>query len=333
MIRRSILLSSRDRRELLLCCLLGIGAGLLIDLLVSLPWLLRQPQAQKQPMFGLVLGLSLGLGILLGLLLFLRRELLQPINMLMKALPRRLNQHHPQPWASVELEVGIAPLQLLAHRINRLLETLRSTTEARRQRLDGLAHDIRGPLTRLLHRVDSLQAQGGADPQVVAGLQADLQALLALDRELDAIAISPPQPPQRQRIELSALCRRLARSYASGQVEVSVPVLQLWVDRHLLRRSLNNLIDNALEYGGPPVVLSLHQSANRVEILVDDHGAAASPMAADSLPRMHQGLGLAIATSFCRQHGGTLTLARSPLGGLQVRLQIGRQALAEGDAP
>jgi two-component system osmolarity sensor histidine kinase EnvZ len=332
MSKRSILLSSRDRRELLLCCLLGIGAVLLVDLLVSLSLLLlRQPQILTLPMVGLVLGLSVGLGVLLGLLVFLRRELLQPINTLLTALPRRLNQRQTLPWASLELDAGIAPLQLLAYRINRLLESLRSTSESRQQRLDGLAHDIRGPLTRLLHRIEWLEAQGGADPQVVAGLQADLQALLDLDRELDAIAIGPALPSQRQRVELDGLCRKLAQSYGAGQVQVSVPPLQLWVDRHLLRRSLNNLIDNALEYGAPPVVLSLRQSAHHLEILVDDHGAAAG--AGPSLPRIHRGLGLAIATSFCRQHGGTLALGRSPLGGLQVQLQISTQALVDGDVP
>lgn len=161
MSKRSILLSSRDRRELLLCCLLGIGAVLLVDLLMSLSLLLlRQPQILTLPMVGLVLGLSVGLGVLLGLLVFLRRELLQPINTLLTALPRRLNQRQTLPWASLELDAGIAPLQLLAYRINRLLESLRSTSESRQQRLDGLAHDIRGPLTRLLHRIERLEAQG-----------------------------------------------------------------------------------------------------------------------------------------------------------------------------
>ena len=90
---------------------------------------------------------------------------------------------------------GIAPWLLLSHRINLLLETLNRKTEARQRRLDGIAHDMRGPLTRLQLRVEALQHGGEFHPDVLAGLQADLNALLALDRDLDAIAIKPPDRP------------------------------------------------------------------------------------------------------------------------------------------
>ena len=90
---------------------------------------------------------------------------------------------------------GIAPWLLLSHRINLLLETLNRKTEARQRRLDGIAHDMRGPITRLQLRVEALQHGEKFHPDVLAGLQADRNALLALDRDLDAIAIKPPDRP------------------------------------------------------------------------------------------------------------------------------------------
>ena len=36
--------------------------------------------------------------------------------------------------------------------------------------------------------------EGNFTPTILAGLQADLNALLVLDRDLDAIAIKPPDP-------------------------------------------------------------------------------------------------------------------------------------------
>jgi len=324
--RRSVLLNAKDRKQLLVCCLFGVAVSVV---LVMAGLALRHVLGHGNPDWDLVFGLSFSLGMLLGLLLFLWRQLWQPLNELLIALPLLLRHR-----VRLDLGRGIAPLLLLSHRINLLLEKLNRNTEARQRRLDGIAHDIRGPLTRLQVRVEALQHGGRFDPDTLAGLQADLSALVALDRDLDAIAIKPPDPPPRQEVNLQAFCQKLAKSYGKDRVQITIPPVCLRLDRHLLQRSLNNLIDNALEYGSPPVVVSLENGADLIAINVDDHGLA--PVASNGapspsrlpIPSIHRGLGLAIAESFCRQHGGRLVLARSPLGGLQVGLQLGKHTLA-----
>ncbi len=327
--RRSVLLNAQDRQQLLVCCLIGIAGGVM---LVAAGLALRQVLGHATPDWDLVVGLSFSLGILLGLLLFLRRQLWQPLNELLMALPL-LVRHRVR----LDLGHGIAPLLLLSHRINLLLETLNRKSEARQRRLDGIAHDIRGPLTRLQLRVEALQHGGGFDPDALAGLQADLNALLALDRDLDGITIQPSKPPTHHVVNLEAFCRKLAKSYGPDRVQIAMPPVCLRLDSHLLQRSLNNLIDNALAYGSPPVVVSLETGADHIAINVDDHGPAPlpplegqAPPAPSSSPiaPIHRGLGLAIAEGFCRQHGGRLVLGRSRLGGLQVGLQLGRYTLA-----
>ena len=316
--RRSVLLNAKDRKQLLVCCVVGIAGGVV---LVAAGLALRHLLGHALPDWDLVAGLSFSLGLLLGLLLFLWRQLWQPLNELLLALPL-LVRHRVR----LDLGHGIAPLVLLSHRINLLLETLNRKTEARQRRLDGIAHDIRGPLTRLQLRVEALQRGGVVGPDTLAGLQADLNALLALDRDLDAIAIKPPDPPARHQVNLESFCRKLAMSYGPDRVQITIPPVWLRLDRHLLQRSLNNLIDNALAYGSPPVVVSLENGADHIVINVDDHGA---PNVEDrGAPPIHRGLGLAIAEGFCRQHGGRLVVGRSRLGGLQVGLQLGKHTLA-----
>ena len=337
--RRSALLNARDRQALLACCLLGVAVSVL---LVVLGLLLRHSLGHGNPDWDLVLGFSFSLGILLGLLLFLQRQLWQPLNELLTALPLLLRYR-----VRLDLGRGIAPLRLLSHRINLLLEKLNRKTEARQRHLDGIAHDIRGPLTRLQLRVEALQREDVFDPDMLAGLQADLSTLLALDRDLDAIALKPPASPPRQRVNLEAFCQKVAKSYGADRVLITLPPVCVRVDRHLLQRSLNNLIDNALEYGSPPVVLSLEEGAHHIAINVDDHGLNPGPnhgpnhgidpgegiqrpaLSSLSMPKIHRGLGLAIAESFCKQHGGRLVLGRSHLGGLQVGLLLGRHILAK----
>jgi two-component system osmolarity sensor histidine kinase EnvZ len=327
--RRSVLLNAQDRKHLLVCCLVGIALGVVV---VVAGLVLRHLLGHGAPDWDLVVGLSFSLGILLGLLLFLWRQLWRPLNELLMALPL-LVRHRVR----LDLGHGIAPLLLLSHRINLLLETLNRKTEARQRRLDGIAHDIRGPLTRLQLRVEALQHGGGFDPDALAGLQADLNALLALDRDLDAIAIKPSDLPTHDQVNLEAFCRNLAKSYGPDRVQITIPPVCLRLDRHLLQRSLNNLIDNALAYGSPPVVVSLENGADHIAINVDDHGAPPStplegqgtPAPSSSpIPPIHRGLGLTIAEGFCRRHGGRLVVGRSRLGGLRVGLQLGRHTLA-----
>ena len=327
--RKSVLLNAQDRKHLLVCCLVGIALGVVM---VVAGLVLRHFLGHGTPDWDLVVGLSFSLGILLGLLLFLWRQLWQPLNELLRALPL-LVRHRVR----LDLGHGIAPLLLLSHRINLLLETLNRKTEARQRHLDGIAHDIRGPLTRLQLRVEALQHGEGFDADALAGLQADLNALLALDRDLDAIAIKPSDPPTIHQVNLEAFCRKLAKSYGPDRVQITIPPVSLRLDRHLLQRSLNNLIDNALAYGSPPVVVSLENGADHIAINVDDHGAPPVPTldgqglpspSSSPTPPIHRGLGLAIAEGFCRQHGGRLVLGRSRLGGLQVGLQLGKHTLA-----
>jgi two-component system osmolarity sensor histidine kinase EnvZ len=318
--KRPMLLSGRDRRKLLIACALGSSAAFAVVLLALL--LL---QLSGRSLVGMVGGLLVVLAIVLGALMgavgFLQREFWLPLNQLLTTLPRRSSQE-----VTLVLDGGIAPLQLLSHRINGLLHQMQNAAASRQRQFDDLAHDIRGPLTRLLLRVETLRDQDTHDPELVAGLEADLEALVALDQELGEIGEQMIRPPQRERLLLEPFCQEIARSYGPPLVLVEIPAtLSGWVDRRLLQRTLHNLIENALEHGGAPVRITAHPSGAGTVIQLDDSGKAglASPLGVPLLPPPHQGLGLAIARSCCRSHGGELVLGASPQGGWQVQLGLG----------
>ncbi|MCP9832219.1 HAMP domain-containing histidine kinase [Synechococcus sp. HJ21-Hayes] len=318
--KRAVLFSSRDRRELLIACALGMTFALLL-LLLALLLLQRSGLSLVATSGALLVVLAIVLGGLMGVVTFLQRELWQPLNQLLKALPRRPSQE-----VSLVLDGGIAPLQLLSHRINGLLHQMQCAAANRQRQFDDLAHDIRGPLTRLLLRVETLRDQDTHDPELVAGLEADLEALVALDQELGEIGEQGISPPPRERLPLERFCREIARSYGPRLVVVEIPAtLSGWVDRRLLQRTLHNLIENALEHGGAPVRITARPSGPGTVIQLDDTGKAglASPLSVPLLPPPHHGLGLAIARSFCRSHGGELQVGTSPQGGWQVQLRLG----------
>lgn len=231
------------------------------------------------------------------------------------------------------LASGTGTLLLVGHRIRNLLQRLNASATEQRRLMGDLAHDLRGPLTRLVLRVDTLRQQERHDPELVAGLEADLEALLTLDQALAALADPASGPGQREPVVLEPLCRQIAECYGPERVRVELdPRHTAQVERRLLERTLHNLIDNALAHGGPPVVVSAQTTAETLTIQVDDAGRGEE---ADTQPQpraaRHQGRGLTIARDFCRRHGGDLQLQASPLGGMQVQLLLPADPSPEGE--
>lgn len=231
------------------------------------------------------------------------------------------------------LTSGAGALLLLAHRIHDLLAQLNSSVTEQRRQIRDLAHDLRGPLTRLLLRVETLRQQEQHDPDLVAGLEADLEALLTLNQDLAALSEPVGNPGPRLPVALEPLCRQIAECYEPERVIVELaPQLTARVERRLLERTLHNLIDNALGHGGPPVILSAQTTADTLTIQVDDAGrGGGSEPQQQPLQPQQPGLGLAIARGFCRRHGGELHLHPSRLGGLQVQLRLPADPSAHGE--
>ena len=90
---------------------------------------------------------------------------------------------------------------------------------------------------------------------------------------------------------------------------------------------LLNLLDNAAKYGseGGAIEVTLGADEGRVRIAVRDHGPG---IPAAELPRVKEkfykgsgkargsGIGLAVCEEIVTRHGGTLTIANAPDGGV-----------------
>jgi two-component system, OmpR family, sensor kinase len=101
-----------------------------------------------------------------------------------------------------------------------------------------------------------------------------------------------------------------------------------------LRRAISNLVDNAIKYGGGGEV-TLTAEAGRTVVAIEDRGPG--------IPRSERervfepfyriegsrnpdsggvGLGLSVARSIAREHGGDIVLAGRKGGGLSARLEL-----------
>jgi len=273
--------------------------------------------------------LAIGIGALAGLVLFLRLRIERPLTLLLKQLEEQ-GSAAPLPLLP---ELGIAPIRPLSVQINRLLERLNNTARARRQLLQGLTHDLGGPHGRLMLRTESLCEQlQGANRDLALAMAQDLEQLRSLTNQLALLGEQELPEHSRQVCALDDLCGRVAASQPAGAVELRVPRLLVRLDPEGLERALNNLIDNALKHGAPPVVLRASRRRQELCLQVDDHGpgiptstllAMPGPSRSNDRQRQrHRGLGLAIVERFCLDHQGRLALLEAPGGGLRAELRL-----------
>jgi signal transduction histidine kinase len=108
-------------------------------------------------------------------------------------------------------------------------------------------------------------------------------------------------------------------------------------DPLLLRRAIDNLLDNAVKYSeaDTPVTFHVEPNGRSVAFEIVDRGIGMSPTeldqaftpfwrADDSRTRKTGGvgLGLALARRIARAHGGDVTLASRPGEGTTARLEV-----------
>ena len=273
---------------------------------------------------------SLLLGGSSGMALFLQWQLQRPIQRLLKQLPA-------MPSGELELvpEGGMGAMRELSIRINRVLEQLNQQQESRRRFLQGLSHDLGSPLTRLSMRVERLEDQP-IEPlawsEALPQLRVEIDRLISLTHLLQEAAGEQTEPFRPRLSALDELCERVAASYPQQPIDVAVPRLLVRLDQALIERALQNLIDNAIRYGAPPIRLAAQQQRSTVVLMVEDggHGLSSANLlgmpriapADDRQQRNRSGVGLTIVERCCQMHGGRLALNRSSLGGLQAELHL-----------
>jgi signal transduction histidine kinase len=130
-------------------------------------------------------------------------------------------------------------------------------------------------------------------------------------------------PPRRVPVDARALA-----GLAGDPLEVEG-------DPQALQRALDNLLANARRHARQRVQVSAEEVDGAVVVTVDDDGEGVAPADRervfqrwlrldDARDRDHggAGLGLAIARSVARSHGGDVTLMDSPLGGARAVLRL-----------
>jgi signal transduction histidine kinase len=152
-----------------------------------------------------------------------------------------------------------------------------------------------------------------------------------------------PQPTNRSRQScplcelVQEVCRPLqARlNEQSVQLLVDIPAEHVIVgDPELLRRAVWNLVLNALDampHGGTLTATSA-VGPSSIELEIADTGPALSEQQRREAFDLSTGWGLAVVRHVAKVHGGSVTAANCPDGGVAMTLRIPRPAALEAAA-
>ena len=226
-------------------------------------------------------------------------------------------------------------LQPLVAQINHLLTQTEETLQRSRHALGNLGHALKTPLAVLGSLIQREELT--AHPQLHAALQEQLgQIQQRISRELTRARLAGDVLPGAHfecTAELPALLDTLRMIHQRDiQLHWTAPSdCRLPWDREDMLELLGNLLDNACKWAISEVVLSIERSAVGYRLRVDDDGpgipAAERAPVLDRGTRLDEraeghGLGLGIVRDILSAWGGTLSLQDSPLGGLQVQIEL-----------
>ena len=213
----------------------------------------------------------------------------------------------------------------------RMRERIEKSIEQRTAMLSGVSHDLRTVLTRF-----KLQLAIVGDAPEFEGLSHDVEEMQSMLEGYLSFARSEAEEDVGMldleklfaKIETDARLReRCLTTKITGN-----PIVK--VRPRAFSRLITNLTANAMRYANS-VEVRAARDADWLTIVVDDDGPGIPPDAreevfkpfyrldqARNLDESGTGLGLSIARDIARSHGGDVSLADSPLGGLRATVRI-----------
>lgn len=205
----------------------------------------------------------------------------------------------------------------------------------------NLSHDLRAPISALSNGVEYLKtgkAAGKEQEEILNLMEKRLRFLQRMVEDMFLLSKmeSGDYALHRQKLEAAAFLEEYFYScQADSAYDERTLALELQsgldcplsIDPELMVRVLDNLFSNARKYSGPgaSITLSARRMGPWLEISVADTGMGISP---EALPHLFErsyrasqartpgddssGLGLAIARSILRRHGGDIRCQSTP---------------------
>ncbi len=222
---------------------------------------------------------------------------------------------------------GAAEIRQAGYEFDRMRKRIKRHLNQRSEMLSGISHDLRTPLTRMKLQIAFIKDKNLADK-----LSEDINEMEKMLNEYLQFTSSTFLEKNEQ-FNISNLIKDIINKYNNENILTNISN-DIFVNgkKNLIRRCMNNLIDNAIKYGNK-VNIEVKKNNNNLFIVLEDNGPGIPENEYENVfkpfykidkgraeSKSSVGLGLSIASDIIRSHGGNIKLDKSSMNGLSVKI-------------
>ena len=222
---------------------------------------------------------------------------------------------------------GAAEIRQAGYEFDRMRKRIVRHLNQRSEMLSGISHDLRTPLTRM-----KLQTAFIKDKHLADKLTEDINEMEKMLNEYLQFT-SSSFIEKDELFDLSDLIDEIISKYNNENITKEIsPRVYLNGRKNLIKRCLNNLLENSIKYGSK-INVDLQKKKSSLIIKIEDDGPGIPESEYDNVfkpfykidkgradSKSSVGLGLSIASDIVRSHGGNIKLNKSNLNGLEVKI-------------
>lgn len=275
-----------------------------------------------------IASLALTALVVLALSMWAVRRVTRPLETFTAAVERLSVDVHAPPLA----ETGPREVRRAIVAFNTMQRRIRRYVDDRIQTVAAISHDLRTPITRLRLRAETVD-----DPKTRRAIVANLEEMEKMIFATLNMGRQEADVESRAVVDLAEMLRKIAaETPPKGAVRVTGAKHLPYLCRPVaIGRCIGNLIDNAIKYGRRARV-DLSEADGRVRIAVEDSGPGIPEAERETVfrpfyrldgagkgPEAGVGMGLAVARTIARAHGGDVSLrGREEGSGLVAELNL-----------
>ena len=222
---------------------------------------------------------------------------------------------------------GASEIRQAGYEFDKMRKRINRHLNQRSEMLSGISHDLRTPLTRM-----KLQIAFIKDKELGIKLAEDINEMEKMLNEYLQFT-SSSYLEKNELFDLSELINDIVTKYNNNNISKEIsPRIYFSGKKNLIKRCMNNVIDNAIKYG-EKVSIDLSKNKNNLFISIKDNGPGIPKEEYDNVfkpfykidkgradSKSSVGLGLSIASDIVRSHGGNIKLEKSSMNGLGVKI-------------
>ena len=224
---------------------------------------------------------------------------------------------------------GAKEIRQAAYEFDKMRKRITIQLHQRSEMLSGISHDLRTPLTRLKLQLSFLKQQ-----DLAKKMGDDIEEMERMLNEYLEFARFQKNE-ETETANLNDVIVKIVEKYQNKKININLEEnITINMRLNSFKRCLMNLIDNGLSYG-KKVEIFTKKTLSNIIIFVDDDGPGIPEKEHQNVMKPFYridksrgqnkagvGLGLSIANDIIRSHGGNISLEKSPLNGLRVKVSL-----------